>query len=69
MPPTGWDEGLLISGIIFGISCSLKEVQNVIVKVFLNICLLSRKRLREHSVFHRKDPNKNNKQGRPRANP
>lgn len=36
---------LLISHIIFGISHSLGEVENVIVKVFLNICLLSKKTL------------------------
>ena len=36
---------LLISHIIFGISHSLGEVENVIVKVFLNICLLSKKML------------------------
>ena len=33
----------LIRHIIFGISHSLGEVENVIVKVFLNICLLSKK--------------------------
>ena len=36
---------LLISHIIFGISHSLGEAENVIVKVFLNICLLSKKTL------------------------
>lgn len=35
----------LISHIIFGISHSLGELENVIVKVFLNICLLSKKML------------------------
>lgn len=40
-----WGVGPLISHIIFGISHSLGELENVIVKVFLNICLLSRKTL------------------------
>lgn len=40
-----WGVGPLISHIIFGISHSLGELENVIVKVFLNICLLSRKML------------------------
>lgn len=40
-----WEVGPLISHIIFGISHSLGELENVIVKVFLNICLLSRKML------------------------
>lgn len=40
-----WGVGPLISHIIFGISHSLGELENVIVKAFLNVCLLSRKML------------------------
>lgn len=40
-----WGAGLLISHIILGILHSLGELENVIVKVFLNICLLSKKML------------------------
>lgn len=36
---------LLISYVILGISHSLGELENVIVKVFSNICLLSKKML------------------------